>query len=740
MSLSNKNQSFCSPSDVVDFFGCRHAAFLNATVKRENSKEEKEEDWLLKKKGLEHEKTYLQKLIEEGRRVVEIPSNLSFQEGLHRTAEAAHSGADAIYQAAFLKSPWRGQADFLIKHSTSSDLGTFSYEVLETKLAHNPKPKHLLQLCIYSNLLTNFQELQPQRMHLYLGNSSYHSFYLKDFLYYGNRIRKQFESFIQNLPDKSVPEPCYHCQSCHWKSRCSEQWIKEDHLSLVANIQRSQRNKLKKAGIQSVSNLARTSENQKIPNLNQEVFLRLRSQAILQKEKTNKGKNKYRILPFSVGKGFCRLPKPNEGDLFFDMEGDPFYPKGLEYLFGIQQAKQQAFKQFWSHNHREEKESFHLCMNFIEEHLKNHPNSYIYHYNHYEPTALKRLACCYALKEELLDNLLREKKFVDLYTVVRESLLISEPGYSLKNLETFYRDQRKDTVATAKDSIVIYNRWRETGDNSLLKELADYNETDCLSTQQLRDWLLKLRPDDTPWFKSGFEEPPPRKEWEKEYEQYQQRLSKKETEKELCEKLCSLLEFHNREAKSQWWSCFDRQNKEEAELIEDAESLGGLIMTREPEKAGQSLIYTYKFPPQEYKLKVGNSIVNTATMEKAGTIVTMDALKSLVQIKHSMKRKTLPKRFSIGPGQPINCKGIRSAIYRLADNVIRGENQHQCVKDLLNRSLPRFKNKEKKTSPLMSYHLQQEVLDAVSNLNESYLFIQGTSRGRQNLFEQSHNC
>ena len=57
---------------------------------------------------------------------------------------------------------------------------------------------------------------------------------------------------------------------------------------------------------------------------------------------------------------------------------------------------------------------------------------------------------------------------MDLYKVVREAIRVSEPSYSLKNLEKFYRPPRQGAVATAGDSIVVYNRWRVTQDPKLL--------------------------------------------------------------------------------------------------------------------------------------------------------------------------------------------------------------------------------------------------------------------------------
>ena len=81
----------------------------------------------------------------------------------------------------FFAPPWRGDADFLIKCDTPSSLGDFSYEVLDTKLARTAEPKHIMQLCVYSELLTDLQGLRPADMHLFLGDHEKHSFRVADF-------------------------------------------------------------------------------------------------------------------------------------------------------------------------------------------------------------------------------------------------------------------------------------------------------------------------------------------------------------------------------------------------------------------------------------------------------------------------------------------------------------------------------------------------------------------------------
>ncbi|OED38001.1 nuclease [PVC group bacterium (ex Bugula neritina AB1)] len=751
MQKYGKDQIFYSPSDLVTFLGCHHASFLDVRALSEDMdrSEISTTGQLLQKKGLEHEAAYLEELKSEGKTVVEIPKDRDLSDRTKLTIEALQSGVDVIYQGVFFvfskdKIGLRGDADFLMKCDTPSALGDFSYEVLDTKLARTAEPKHIIQLCVYSELLTSLQGLRPANMHLLLGDHKKHSFRVEDFYYYYIRAKRRFERYLQSMPKDSYPEPCTHCHFCPWDQACKAQWEKNDHLSLVANIQRAHMKKLHKFGIRTLAGLARTDDDIKIPDLSREVFLRLRSQAALQHHKITTGDDKCEIIPFPEGKGFDRMPVPDEGDLFFDMEGDPLYPNGLEYLFGVYYLKgdQKIFKPFWAHDHEEEKETFKRFMGFLEDHLVEYPNAYIYHYNHYETTALKRLACRYAVCEEQLDNLLRQQKFIDLYLVVRESLRTSESGYSIKNMETFYMDKRDNAVATAADSIIVYNQWRETGEDKLLQEISDYNEVDCVSTHLLRDWLLKLRPEDTVWFKSDSEYIQEgelqRKEWEIEYEDYQSRLGVTEENPLLInERLSHLLEFHNREAKPQWWKSFERQNKFEDELIDDTECLAGLQKVGTPEQEKRSLIYTYRFPSQEYKLKVGSQAVDIAEMKTAGTILAIDEDDCMVKIKRGAKKEPLPDRLSVGPSGPIDSKIIRTAIYRYADQLIESADSTHASTELLSKNVPRIEGKPKGEQLIQSDDLQGDALGVIAALKNSYLFIQGPP-GSGKTFTSSH--
>src|SRR4029450_7811408 len=146
-----------------------------------------------------------------------------------------------------------------------------------------------------------------------------------------------------------------------------------------------------------------------------------------------------------------------------------------------------------------EQRTFQEVIDAMTAHLACHPGAHLYHYNHYEETALKRLASRYGTREAEVDDLLRRRILVDLYKVVREAIRASEPRYSLKNLETFYMARRVGEVTTAGDSIVVYEQWRTSRDEALLHRISPYNEDACPSTFLLRAWLLTLRPEGLPW-------------------------------------------------------------------------------------------------------------------------------------------------------------------------------------------------------------------------------------------------
>ena len=215
-----------SPTDLVNFLGCSHATVLDLRAFSETLRQDEvsESEKLLRRKGEEHEAAYLQSLKNDGKNVAEMPKHGPLADRSRLTTEAMRKGADVVYQAALLGENWAGYADFLVKTNKPSDLGAFSYEATDTKLARHPRVKHLIQLGVYSSLLASRQGAQPEQCHIALGDGSTASFLVSDSASYVRHAMQRLEDFAASPPADSYPEPCSHCSSCHWKETCAAQW------------------------------------------------------------------------------------------------------------------------------------------------------------------------------------------------------------------------------------------------------------------------------------------------------------------------------------------------------------------------------------------------------------------------------------------------------------------------------------------------------------------------------------
>ena len=117
----------------------------------------------------------------------------------------------------------------------------------------------------------------------------------------------------------------------------------------------------------------------------------------------------------------------------------------------------------------------------------------------YEETALKRLASLHATREVEVDNLLRDGVLVDLYKVVREGIRISEPSYSIKSVEHFYRRRAKARCRPRAPASSATSAGARPARRSCCTTSRTTTATTSNRHRQLRDWLLTLRPRGLPW-------------------------------------------------------------------------------------------------------------------------------------------------------------------------------------------------------------------------------------------------
>lgn len=748
-----------SATDLVAFLECEHLTGLDlralddpALAAERNEADESAQ--LIASKGDQHERRHLEELRGRGQGVVDIADGGGdIAERVQATLAAMQRGAEVIYQATLRDGCWVGHADFLRRvDGQTSALGNWVYEVADTKLARSPKAKFLVQLAFYSDLVAKAQGTAPRLMHVVLGDGTERVFRVADYARYFDALRSRFleavGSFGSGARTLPYPAPCDHCDLCHWSVRCEARRKADDHLCQVAGITRVQAARLQEAGVASMAALAALPAGAAIPRIQPDTLVKVRAQAELQEQARRTGERRVEVLPVDPAgrRGFCRLPRPDAGDLFFDMEGDPLEEGGLEYLFGVwyQESGGWRFKPFWAHDRAQERVAFEQFMDFVGARRRQFPAAHVYHYASYEETALKRLASLHATREVEMDDLLREGVLVDLYKVVREGIRISEPSYSIKSVEHFYRPARAGDVTTAGASIVYYERWRETHDDKLLNDIESYNRDDVESTQQLRDWLLTLRPAELSWrppasasaeADDGDEQPSAVQVIEERLARYRERLvdplpadrHRWQVAEHVAELTYQLLDFHRRAAKPAWWALFARMDLAEDELLDDPECLAGLTLdpASPPTQVARSMLYTYLAPEQETKLATGEDVTRCDSAERIGKL-EFDEASRRVRLKIGPKKEPLPPRLSIGAGGPIDSKGITEALFRFADSLLAGEGSYPALQHLLRREAPRLRGRSNAQAVVEpGADLVAGCIAAARALDRSYLYVQG---------------
>lgn len=510
--------------------------------------------------------------------------------------DALVAGADVVFQAAFFDGTFHGRSDFLVKKPGGQ------YAVFDTKLARHAKVTALLQLAAYGDQLLKAGITPDPTVTLVLGNRVHSDHPLSQILPVFKERRERFlDLAATHMAESGAAEwgdPRFTaCGRCDY---CAEQVLLHRDLLMVAGMRISRRKKLMEAGVTTIDQLAA------MPAEGDHTQLRLREQARLQTgvgspdgtvsytDKAGESKSvSYNVLADNT---LGRLPEPDPGDIFFDFEGDPLWQDpvtgkwGLEYLFGVMEnpvepGASPVFRPFWAHSRAEEGKAFVDFLDYVAKRRAQYPGMHIYHYAAYEKTALRNLSLTHVMGETAVDDLLKQGVLVDLYDTVRHSIRVSSNSYSIKKLEPLYMGQhlRSGDVTDAGASVVAYADYctaRDSGKAALatgiLESIRDYNEYDCLSTLELRNWLLARATERSIVPGSLSEEPDDRGNGDKDaagYEAAPEETALFEYLAQLSEDERSSLDaraigivaagvgYHRREDKQHWWGHFDRLEK-----------------------------------------------------------------------------------------------------------------------------------------------------------------------------------
>jgi uncharacterized protein len=654
-------------------------------------------------------------------------------------------GDDVIYQATFFDGRWLGHADFLVRVDEPSALGTWSYEIVDTKLARHTKASALLQICSYVDQLARIQGHEPEWMYVALGGSArtVERHRVGDYMAYYRVARRRFEEKAATAvpaypPIATYPEPVEHCEVCRWDEECTARRRKDDDLSLVAWLASRQRQALKARGISTRRGLAGLTL-PLVPPLDDtrpETLDRAYRQARIQVEGEDAQRTLYELIDPSRLKdgtlepcrGLLALPEPRPGDLFFDIEGDPYaLDDGVDYLFGVLEPglrdadDKPTFHAFWARDAEgtvtlaAEKSAFERLMDLFLDRLAKDPRIHIYHYAAYEPTALGRLMGRHGTREDEVDRLLRGDVLVDLFGVVRQGVRASVESYSIKRLEPLYRYTREIGLRDVGPVIASFEAWLQAGgeaghDDEALRKIERYNHDDVVSTLLLRDWLEGRRLELAERIGAALPRPEPKSGQAAEdlsetlarVQALADRLTegvpadeeKRPPEQHARWLLAQLLSWHRREEKSFWWRFYYlRDDLTDDERIAEREPLSGLQYVGVVGQVKKSFLHRYRFPPQEHAIQAGGKVVDPATKKSPGTVVAVNDAARTIELSRAANRD-VPHPTSLVPNDYISTDEQRASLMRMGEwvadhGIDAAVAPYRAARDLLLRRPPR---------------------------------------------------
>ena len=251
-----------SASDLVGHINCASLTSLDLKVARGILSKPLRWDPLLdilRERGFRHERAFIEHLRSRTSSIFVVEGSDNDERSVAATLGAMKSGAEIIVQASLSADRWAGRADILQRVEMASELGNWSYEVIDTKLARETKGGTVLQLCLYSEMLGRMQNATPELAHVVAPWTDFKpkSFRLADYAAYFRKAKKSLELATLTEADHDLyPHPIDHCDVCRWGDTCDKRRRDDDHLSFVAGISRNQINELKENGITTLAGLA----------------------------------------------------------------------------------------------------------------------------------------------------------------------------------------------------------------------------------------------------------------------------------------------------------------------------------------------------------------------------------------------------------------------------------------------------------------------------------------------------
>jgi uncharacterized protein len=419
-------------------------------------------DELRMQRGMAHEQQWVAANFPDA---VKIEPGFGF-DALKNTFRAMLTGAPAIYQPQLwdLERESYGKGDLLVRDdSAPSDLGPFHYRVLELKHSPALQEYHALQAAFYNENIGRLQGFTPGELTVVLKDSS-------ATVPYGGKEQElqHLRALWKSLRDGSIiPETKRppNASRSPWRLYGNKRAAEEKDLVLLAGVQRRERDKLRRKGIQRVNQLW---------DLRQEEIVEIIG-------------DHYGAIAYSVAQAYKvggPILKPGRRLdisrarrlLYFDFEtSDAVHPTEPPhtYLIGCYDGTRDQFVKFLARGAGDEERIFEEFLDYIGDCR----DVRLYHWTDFEIHQMRRVARRWPTLAGSLERLIEH--CVDLKEAIQSAVYLPVPSFSIKSVAPAVGFHWRQRDIGAYQSMVCYWDYLENRDLFAIDRALIYNEDDC---------------------------------------------------------------------------------------------------------------------------------------------------------------------------------------------------------------------------------------------------------------------
>ncbi len=157
----------------------------------------------------------------------------------------------------------------------------------------------------------------------------------------------------------------------------------------------------------------------------------------------------------------------------------------LAFLWGAYLPSEERHCVWWAHDRAEERVAFAAFVDFVSGQLRADGEAHLYCYTPQGASRLAAFAASLGVREAEVDDLLRQRRCVDLSDVVKKSVRVSQRSYALSALEPLYLGddaQRWGGGESQPDGYAAYRRACRAGDSRQAQAVQEALAARCAAS------------------------------------------------------------------------------------------------------------------------------------------------------------------------------------------------------------------------------------------------------------------